>query len=354
MADRGERSTPTDDALDRFSTHDPVHTRTMGSGQERSIGLTGGLAISASSIAVILVVVAVATDRPPLLGGAALAAVAAVALVAVRRRAGTLPPPTSPDTAPSHVDRVLGDTTALDEPTHDRADAADPAGDQAGDPTDDAAAARAELLATLRHGFHPDADQPTEVADSSDTDATPAPADTQRGPIVDPEEIHESTPDNDRSVLRDPLTGLFTQDFFEASLPKAVSSARRGLRPLSVAAVTVVVGHPVDGAAVADPAAVARTMVDVFREADTVAMADDGLFLVLLEDTPEAGAVWTLERLRRDLTSQDPSRTMWAGVSCYPAYSFDADGLITQARAALHAARQWQQDRIEIAPHTAI
>ena len=36
------------------------------------------------------------------------------------------------------------------------------------------------------------------------------------------------------------------------------------------------------------------------------------------------------------------------GLSCYPAYGFDADQLMRQALDALEAAREWQQDRIEV------
>ena len=45
---------------------------------------------------------------------------------------------------------------------------------------------------------------------------------------------------------------------------------------------------------------------------------------MLLEDTPENGAVWTVERLRRRMADQHPDLTMWAGVACYPAHAFDA------------------------------
>jgi hypothetical protein len=41
--------------------------------------------------------------------------------------------------------------------------------------------------------------------------------------------------------------------------------------------------------------------------------------------------------------------TLWAGVACYPAHAFDAGEILTQADAALTAAREWRQDRIEVA-----
>ena len=97
------------------------------------------------------------------------------------------------------------------------------------------------------------------------------------------------------------------------------------------------------------PAApVAEVLLEVFREADTIARGNDGLYLVLLEDTPENGAVWSLERLRRKVSETLSHHTTWAGVSCYPAYGFDADQLLSQARKALDLAKEWPQDRVEV------
>jgi PleD family two-component response regulator len=136
--------------------------------------------------------------------------------------------------------------------------------------------------------------------------------------------------------------------FFGASLVKRVSAARRGLRPLSVAVLDVWVdfGTPASRQAPAEP--VAEVLIEVFREADTIARTPEGLYLVLLEDTPENGAVWSLERLRRRVSEALPNHTTWAGVSCYPAYGFDAEQLVAQARQALVLAKEWPQDRVEV------
>ena len=156
------------------------------------------------------------------------------------------------------------------------------------------------------------------------------------------------SPTFDDELIVDPQTGLFSKVFFDASLVKRVSAARRGLRPLSVAVAEVVleVGTPEIAMAPAEP--VAAAMVAVFREADTLAYGDDGRYLILLEDTPENGAIWTLERLRRRIAEDLSGHTLWVGLSCYPAYGFDADQLLVQARGALDSAREWQQDRIEV------
>ncbi len=139
--------------------------------------------------------------------------------------------------------------------------------------------------------------------------------------------------------ILDPETGVFTQVFFDASLGKRISAARRGLRPLTVAMVEVVemVGLPTVHQTTPKP--VAEILTETLREADTVARMDD---------TPENGAIWTLERIRRRVSEELKGCTLRAGMSCYPAYAFDAGQLVEQSLAALEAAREWRQDRIEV------
>ena len=148
--------------------------------------------------------------------------------------------------------------------------------------------------------------------------------------------------------ITDPETGVFTQVFFDASLGKRISAARRGLRPLTVAMLEVVehVGTPM--MTQTNPKPVSDILVETLREADTVARMDSGVFAVLLEDTPENGAIWTLERIRRKISEDLNGCTVRAGMSCYPAYAFDAKQLVDQSLAALDAAREWRQDRIEV------
>ncbi len=148
-----------------------------------------------------------------------------------------------------------------------------------------------------------------------------------------------------RSVgITDAETGLFSEAFFLATLDKRVSAARRGLRPLAVVLLEVV-----DGTAPVAPRAVAGSLVETLRDADTTCRLVDGRFAVVLEDTNEAGAVWTIERVRRRLVEDDASRTVWAGVACYPAHAFDAAQILEQSRRALDAAKDWGQHRIEVA-----
>ena len=151
-------------------------------------------------------------------------------------------------------------------------------------------------------------------------------------------------------ALRDPDSGLLNGDYFRAALPHRVATARRVLRPLSVALLYLGDGdgRPMSpGREVAEQ--VAYGLLETLRESDTPCRLDDGGFGVLLEDTPESGAVWTVERLRRLLADQGLELTVWAGIASYPAHALEAREVLLRAQAALRLAREWTQSRIEVA-----
>ncbi|MBA2281237.1 MAG: diguanylate cyclase [Acidimicrobiia bacterium] len=170
--------------------------------------------------------------------------------------------------------------------------------------------------------------------------AAAQPAASQAAPVV---------PADDEEALVDAETGLFGERYFDVTLASRVAAARRHLRPVAVVLVDVVSGIRTGEPEVVDPVLVADHVRATLREADTACRLDDGRFALLLEDTPENGAVWTVERLRRALAATRSDLTLWAGVACYPAHAFHADELHDRAVAALVAAKQWRQDRIEVA-----
>lgn len=143
--------------------------------------------------------------------------------------------------------------------------------------------------------------------------------------------------------LREPSSGLLNQDYLRAALPNRVATARRVLRPISVAAIRLADETHV--------VAVANALRDSLRESDTACRMTDGRFVLLLEDTAEDGAVWTIERTRRLLEEQGVQPTVWAGVASYPSHSLEAEALLALASAALLAAQEWPSSRIEVAPH---
>jgi GGDEF domain-containing protein len=149
--------------------------------------------------------------------------------------------------------------------------------------------------------------------------------------------------------LTDASTGLFNEQFFRVSLDTRVSAARRHLRPVAVVLVQVSEGVREGSPSPVAPDLVAEGVRSTLRDADTACRLDDGRFALILEDTPENGAVWTVERVRRALALERPGQTLWAGIACYPAHAFDAWELFDRAATALEAAREWHQDRIEVA-----
>ncbi len=153
----------------------------------------------------------------------------------------------------------------------------------------------------------------------------------------------------DTRLLADPETNLFSEAYFRVALDARIASARRHLRPVAVALVEVVEGSGALGSGTADAVKVTGSIRQTLRDADTACRMSDGCFALILEDTPENGAVWTVERIRRNLNSRHGQHTMWAGVACYPAHAFSTDELLDQASLALESAREWKQDRIEVA-----
>jgi hypothetical protein len=88
---------------------------------------------------------------------------------------------------------------------------------------------------------------------------------------------------------------------------------------------------------------------NTLRTSDVAARLADGAYGLMLEDTPEDGAVWAVERLRRSLGAKPGVRTLRAGVACYPGQALTPTELLECARQAFAAAREWPQDRIEVA-----
>lgn len=152
----------------------------------------------------------------------------------------------------------------------------------------------------------------------------------------------------DTSLL-DPASGLYAQPFFLASLRWRLVACRRVLRPLAVAVIEVVDGLPDGPVTSSDPNVVAAKIYGTLRGSDIGARLGDGSYGLMMEDTPEDGAVWAIERLRRSLTTRPGGRTLRAGVACYPGHALTAMELWDAVTMAFATAREWPQDRIEVA-----
>jgi hypothetical protein len=144
-------------------------------------------------------------------------------------------------------------------------------------------------------------------------------------------------------------SGLLDPAFVLTTLRGRMAVARRALRPLSLIcfeALETEGGRPTVPVAAGD---VAQVVSRTLREADVAGRSEGGWFVCILEDTGEDGAVWTAERIRRNLVEGGQARRFRAGVAAYPTHGLEPDELEAKAHAALAAARDWSTDRIEVA-----
>lgn len=137
--------------------------------------------------------------------------------------------------------------------------------------------------------------------------------------------------------------GIVDEAVLATMLRGRLAMARRALRPLSLVYIEV---DEVDGLPETEVAVGLRCTI---READVAGRRDDGLYVLVLDETGEDGAVWTAERLRRTLSADRPGRRFRAGVASYPSHGLDAADLEAKASEAIMVARQWHVDRIEVA-----
>jgi diguanylate cyclase (GGDEF)-like protein len=157
--------------------------------------------------------------------------------------------------------------------------------------------------------------------------------------------------DQSLTVFQDGATGLFNEAYFRVAVETRITAARRQLRPVAVVILEVRDGNG-DDHQPADALAVATVVRRTLRDADTACRLEDGRVAMVLEDTPEDGAIWAVERLRRALNATaatGKTQMRWAGIACYPAHAFDAKEALAKAERAFLLAREWKQDRIEVA-----
>ena len=141
-------------------------------------------------------------------------------------------------------------------------------------------------------------------------------------------------------VLRDPGTGLWSDDFFYSSVLTRVATARRELRPLSVTTFSI---------AGSDVLGVADACIATLRECDLAARLDGETFGLLLEATSEPGSVQCVNRLRTLLAANGTATIVWAGVAVWPTHGLDGPALLAASLDALADARKWKTSRTEIA-----
>jgi diguanylate cyclase (GGDEF)-like protein len=151
----------------------------------------------------------------------------------------------------------------------------------------------------------------------------------------------------------DPATGLYDERYFAVLVQQQVAAARRSLRPVSVVIFEVdAMADKGDDQRDQALAVIGDVVRRTLRESDSACRLGDLMIGAILEDTPEAGAVWAAERVRGTLLTSPvgDTLTLSAGVACYPSHALGAAELVQQAGRALEEARARGRDRVEMAP----
>jgi diguanylate cyclase (GGDEF)-like protein len=151
----------------------------------------------------------------------------------------------------------------------------------------------------------------------------------------------------------DAATGLYDEKYFAVLVQQQVAAARRTLRPISVVIFEIdAMGEADKDTRLQALGVVGDVVRRTLRESDAACRLGDLMVGVILEDTPEAGAVWAAERIRGTLLASPigDALTLSAGVACYPTHALGAAELVHQASRALDEARSRGRDRVELAP----
>ena len=151
----------------------------------------------------------------------------------------------------------------------------------------------------------------------------------------------------------DAATGLYDEKYFAVLAQQQVAAARRSLRPISVIIFEIdTLGEADQDTRVQALGVVGDVVRRTLRESDAACRLGDLMVGAILEDTPEAGAVWAAERVRGTLLASPvgDALTLSAGVACYPTHALGAAELVHQASRALDEARSRGRDRVELAP----
>lgn len=136
----------------------------------------------------------------------------------------------------------------------------------------------------------------------------------------------------------DAQTGLPDGTYFELAAAGRVAAARRHLWPVTVVVFELVYGPSAADANTRGATAltVAGLLRQTLREADIACRLGTTTFGLILEDTSEDGAVWTVERLQIAL-SRDEGRVdrVCAGIATYPSHGLRSDEIVQRAQQAL-------------------
>lgn len=139
----------------------------------------------------------------------------------------------------------------------------------------------------------------------------------------------------------DDETGLPDDAFFHLLLEGRVAVARRKLNPLGLVLLQLDLDEQARRHSAPAVAALVEVLRHTLRESDVACRLGAGTFALVLEDTPEEGAVEVAERVQDGLAHAGAhAQRLLAGVATYPVHGLAVDDLLQRAEAALTRAGQ--------------
>lgn len=189
--------------------------------------------------------------------------------------------------------------------------------------------------------------------------APPQPAPTSPKPMVrmpDPAAVSAGIQVHDS--LRDSLTGLFHQRYFEASLEREIHRMERRGLPLGLLLLEVDGWEGLreaHGPEVTE--ALLMTIADLLRRrvrgGDVACRYQDGEFALILPEAPLEGVKTRAEHLRQSVKELPSPVTLSLGVAAFPDNGLSSETLLRAVRAARDLSRTAGGDRATTAPTAA-
>lgn len=158
--------------------------------------------------------------------------------------------------------------------------------------------------------------------------------------------------------LRDPLTGLFHERYFEASLEREIHRMERRALPLGLILMEVdgwAELRDTQGQEAAE--AVLRTIADLLRRrvrgGDVACRYQEGEFALILPEAPLVGVKTRAEHLRQSVKDLPAPVTLSLGAAAFPDNGLSSETLLRAVRSARDLSRAAGGDRATAAPAAA-
>jgi diguanylate cyclase (GGDEF)-like protein len=163
-------------------------------------------------------------------------------------------------------------------------------------------------------------------------------------------------------TITDDLTKLFNSRYLNLYLTREIKRTKRHAAPLAVIfldldgfkSINDQYGHLAGSRTLTEVGSILSRSV---RETDTIARYGGDEFVVVLPETPAAGAMVIAERIRRAiecytfLESQGLAARLSAsfGIACYPDHALTPEGLIQKADQAMYRVKERSKNGLELA-----